>query len=108
MEEKIKVFVIKDQSSVEFFKENILGFNSNIESRNRIDITDVYNLLKDKIYIRKGFCGDTVNQIRLELKDKSMFSDKELVNIYLYDVCGYDDMSNELVLIDFRIELIDV
>jgi len=106
MKENRKSFLVKDGSLNEFFK----GIKISDSRGNFIDSErdfNPYSLMRDKLII-PIFKIDSAKPdvVVFELKDSGRMSGKDLVNTYTYEVTGYDNISFELKLIDFKVELV--
>jgi len=97
-------FEVKEKSVSKWFKDNSRHKNVNeFDSCNRESVS-VYHLLQDSLIM--DLLPFTPNEVvRITLSDESRNSNKKLINTYIYKVCEYDDVSCELKLIDFKIEL---
>jgi len=95
--------LIKDKSSVEFFRKNFSEFKENDNSVYNDNSTSIYHLMKDEIILKKSDEFEIESIIIFELKDMSRNSNKELRNIYKYKVSKYDSISVKLTLLEFNI-----
>lgn len=89
---------IKKGSIIQFLKEHSRG---SVEKG-----FSVYQLLQDEMIIKKSSglkIGDTVE---FHIEDKSPDCRFAIEHVYLYDVLAYDDISDKMVLQDFKVNRI--
>lgn len=104
--EKLKIKLnVKDQSVYYFLKTNLIGYDENTKTTIDVNNTSTYHLIKNEMYFKKELEIKPGDIIKIELKDFSYISRKDLINIYFYLVENYDDVSIKLTLIDFKIKL---
>jgi hypothetical protein len=95
--------IIKEESILSFFSEQKIKESQQYSGNGQ---PNLYYFFKDSIIVSQSELGG-VNTIEFQLTDTSRGSNKKLINTYLYSVKEYDSISFELVLIDFKIDLID-
>ncbi len=96
--------IIKEESILLFF-EGITQEQYEMKSSNRLNL---YYYFKDNIICEKTKIKfNNVKNIEFTISDFSNGSNAKLVNTYLYEVKEYDSISYELVLVDFKVNLVN-
>lgn len=105
MKGKLEILV-KENSLIGFLSNRMVDYNVDNFKRQSCDgNVNPYYLMKDIIYIKKDE-DLTVNQhIIFELEDESKQTKSKLINRYTYSIKEYDDVSYQLLLIDFKVNI---
>lgn len=108
-----KSFSVKQQSAMEFFRQNLIWFNDE-RLRERVSIFNnemsAYYFMKDEIIIRNFFnldgqFGEIYDTVVFTISDFGQNSKRELVNTYVYKIEDHDDVSQKLTLMNFNVSL---
>lgn len=105
---KVKVRInVKEKSVCEFLNNNMVNVGGSIvdDEFNTRKGVNVYSQMRDRMYFKKGLIVDIGDEVVFELFDSSQRTGAELINRYIYKANEYDDISIEMVLIDFKVEL---
>ena len=98
--------IVKENSIVEFFKQNLCNYNEQQIKRMSCDgNVNAYNLLQDNLYLKKSSEISVGQDIYIEISDESRCSNTSLINKYQYHVKDYDDISYIAVLVNFTIKI---
>jgi hypothetical protein len=100
----MKKQIIKEESVLIFFGQEKSKESERYSPNGQ---PNKYYFFKDRIIIEKNkLLGIEAEQLEFTLSDQSIGSMSKLTNTYLYEVKEYDAVCYELVLIDFKVELV--
>ena len=100
--------IVKQESVLSFLRDNLTNFDAEKEQRMSHDgNVNVYNLLHNELFFKKGLSVKEGQTVIIELSDESVRSRSKLINKYEYDVFDYDDISYKLTLKNFTVKQIN-
>lgn len=103
-------FTVRDKSLIPFFQTMLTSQQGEMQRilNDNSRPFNPYYLMKDVIYFKKDNGIAKGDVVQFEIKDQARESDSKLLNTYLYEAFEYDDISIELKLVGFDVDVIEM